>query len=110
MPAGQTEQEALSSWLRIKPETAQEINHACVHALMSHDWDLERLADGRQLTEIQNLKQQVSELDVLHERTGNLVRQRNALKLERSRLKAKIKELKATIEAQNKRRWWHWFG
>ena len=109
VPVGQTEQEALSSWFRIKPEAAHEINHACLHALMSHDWDLEKLADG-QLTELQNLKQQLSELDVLSERTGNLVQQRDALKLERDRLKAKIKEQKATKEAQNKRRWWHWFG
>jgi regulator of replication initiation timing len=47
---------------------------------------------------------------VLRGRNADILQQRDALKLERDRLKAKIKEQKATKEAQNKRRSWHWFG
>ena len=124
--AGQTEQEALTLWLREHPEAITEISKACVHALMTHAWDMEKSALGNGAY-IQQLQQTISELskagdllaqtqlkrdsllaerDGLKQRCDSLRQQRDALKLERNNLKRQVREHKAETDARKKQRWW----
>ena len=131
--AGQTEQEAASRWLRAHPEAGREIGEACTHALMTHAWELEKVASGHE-KHVQLLRRDhetfaeaaakahgeaavaqaavaaaaragtLRQVAQLEERRDDLTAQRDALKSERDRLKETVRSLPK--EPPPKKRWW----
>jgi glycosyltransferase involved in cell wall biosynthesis len=60
---GQTEQEALASWLKVHPAAIAEIEKAAIHALMTHAWELEKIALGN-ASYIRQLQETISSLSI----------------------------------------------